>query len=303
MITPTIFSGYNSGSCSFTGEISEEFNPTENDFAIPSLPKKDHLVDNRVYGREISVVTLYHEKWHVEKVRLNYESIYFTIECLSARARDGIAFPIDPRMVHADIDGANRIYKNATNTGWLFAHAEVDHHHERIITLESVMHTLFEDLVHSNLEDVLKKVVGGNNPSPQLGTELLYNYNSQFGALSNYSNIVEFRKECVKWCSEVEKLLHVGQHIQEDDLSIKHQLVRAIKQAKLIWNADTGKARILATIVSQVDAIIARVEADHEIETRWVKAKRIADEAAKRAAAAKAAAEAESEDTSSDTSE
>ena len=282
---------------------------TSFDWDIPSgisLKVKDVIVNipastspfTRVSGTVTNRgwVAVRHEGiWKIEDASIHISTSLLSVLGAENVPHEAMAFPIDPRMKRQDIAGATKIYPNSDNTGWLFAHAEVGDHHERIIKLEAIMHTLFEDLVHSNLEDVLKKVVGGNNPSPQLGTELLYNYNSQFGALSNYSNIVEFRKECVKWCSEVEKLLHVGQHIQEDDLSIKHQLVRAIKQAKLIWNADTGKARILATIASQVDAIIARVEADHEIETRWVKKARLDAEAKKRASA-----EAEASDDSSE---
>lgn len=206
-----------------------------------------------------------------------------------------VAYPIDPRMTKKDIEGANRIYKNADQTGWLFAHAETGHHHERVILLEAIMHTLFEDLIHDRLGDVLKAVIGHNNPRPQIGTELLYTYNAQSGAFANYGNIIDFRKECIKWCSEVEKLLHIGQHIQEDDHALKHQLVRSIEQAKLIWKADTGKKRILAGIESQVNAIIARVETDHEIDTRWVKAKKRADAAAAAAAAAESSDDSETE--------
>ena len=226
------------------------------------------------------------DKWYVKEITATVYPGSLLAGFTEQKHFNAWAVPIDPRMTLDDINGATRIYPNDTNTGWLFAHAHENDHHERVILLEAIMHTLFEDLVHSKLEDVLKKVVGSDNPSPQAGTELLYTYNSQFGSLSNYSNLIAFRQECVKWCSETEKLLHLGQHVQEDDHYLQHQLVRAIKQAKLIWKADTGKARSLATIESQVDAIIARVETDHEIDTRWVKAAKA--EAARKAAEAAA---------------
>lgn len=285
MISPTIITVPIFSAASFSPQIPANYAPTENDFIVQSLGTTTR--ENKTLGW---VALKHSNKWFIEESYIYIGKTSAFIEYESQIKSDAFAYPIDPSMTRQDIEGATEIYPNATNTGWLFAHATEEDHHERVILLEAIMHTLFEDEVHSKLEDVLKKVVGSDNPSPQAGTALLYNYNSQFGSLSNYSNLVEFRKECVKWCSEVEKLLHVGQHIQESDHRLKHQLVRAIKQAKLIWKADTGKARNLATIESQVDAIIARVEADHEIDTRWVKAeKRAKAEAARKAAEAAAA--------------
>ena len=232
-------------------------------------------------------------KWQIRRY-IHTQSLYYSHSDINLYVfhnfegghSEKLAYPIDPRMTHTDITNATYIFPNDTNDGWLFSHAHENDHHERVILLESIMHTLFEDLVHDKLLGVLKAVVGSDNPSPQIGTELLYTYNAQSGQLANYSNLIDFRKECIKWCSEVEKLLHLGQHVQEDNHYLQHQLVRAIEQAKLIWNADTGKKSILASIASEVNAIIARVETDHEIDTRWVKAAKA--EAARKAAEAAA---------------
>lgn len=297
MITPTILHESAYGKCNFFGGTPDGYTSKESDFIINSLPAEDNIIDGTQYGRKVWVAMRGSGVWHVEQAELRHSGGYIEVTCFDKESRDSYAFPIDPRMTRADIEGATEIYANADNTGWLFSHAEVAHHHERIITLESAMVTLFADLEHERLEDVLKVVVGSANPSPPIGTALLYTYNAQLGELSKYSNLVDFRQECVKWCSELEKLLHVGQHVQQDDLYLQHQLVRAIEQAKAIYNADTGKARILASISSEVDAIIARVKTEHVIETRWDKAKRIADEAAKRAAA-ESNSDSGSEDTS-----
>ena len=291
---PTLLFESDDGNCFFEKSFPDGTVLTESDIAIQSMPSKDHI--SRSNRRVIWCAVQHAGVWEAVQFNLSITyNINFALYCHdeeNERRYDFLAFPIDPAMTAKDINGATRIYPNATNNGWLFAHAEVADHHDRIIQLEAIMHTLFEDLVHDRLEDVLQVVIGHNNPSPKIGTELLYTYNAQSGTLSNYSNLVEFRKECVKWCSEVEKLLYVGQHVQENDHTLKHQLVRAINQAKVVWKADTeGKARNLATIEPQVNAIIARVEADHEIETRWVKS-------AKAKAAADAAAAAANSDNS-----
>ena len=293
---PTLLFESKSGNCLFEKSFPDGTVLTESDIAIQSMPSKDSV---EYQGQRVVWCAVQHAGvWQAVQfnlsIRYNTNLALYCHDEENERRWDFVAFPIDPAMTAKDINGATRIYANATNNGWLFAHTEVSDHHDRIIQLEAIMHTLFEDLVHDRLEDVLQAVIGHNNPSPKTGTEFLYTYNAQSGSLANYQNLVEFRKECVKWCSEVEKLLHVGQHVQEDDHTLKDQLVRAINQAKTVWNADKDKARILAGIASQVAAIIARVEADHEIETRWVKA-------AKAKAAADAAAAAANSDSETET--
>ena len=292
---PTLLFESDDGNCFFEKSFPDGTILKASDIAIQSMPSKDSI---KHQGQRVIWCAVQHAGvWQAVQFNLSIAaSRHIALYCHeeeddNERRWDFVAFPIDPAVTAKDINGATRIYPNATNDGWLFAHAEVSDHHDRILTLEAIMHTLFEDLVHDRLEDVLQAVIGHNNPSPPIGTALLYNYNAQSGSLANYQNLVEFRKECVKWCSEVEKLLYVGQHVQENDHTLKHQLVRAINQAKVVWKADTeGKARNLATIEPQVNAIIARVEADHEIETRWVKS-------AKAKAAADAAAAASNSDT------
>ena len=287
MLTATLLDRIVYGDCEFYFDLPKgyTYNPADFFFGDP--------IDKGTW-HEGDVVVCNSGEWEAKIGGAQKQGEKIRVSCHTAIHADKIAFPIDPAMTAKDINGATRIYPNATNDGWLFAHAEVAHHHDRIITLEAVMHTLFEDLVHSKLTDVLKAVVGHNNPSPPIGTALLYNYNAQSGSLANYQTLVEFRKECVKWCSEVEKLLHVGQHVQEDDHTLKHQIVRAINQAKAVWKADTeGKARNLSAIEPQVNAIIARVEAEHEILTRWAKVAR--QEAEKKKAAAASNSETETE--------
>ena len=274
--------------CNFTYYPKEGEKIKPSDFMINIPASTDALPSN--YNLDIEnrgwIAVKRNHTWDVEDADIRPESNpeSFHIACIHWKQdANDLAFPIDPRINRQDIEGATKIFPNTTNDGWLFSHAEVSHHHERIIQLEAVMYTLFEDLVHNKLDSVLKAVIGHNNPRPRLGTELLYNYSAQSGSFSDYSNVIDFRKECIKRCGELEKLLHVGQHVQEDDLYLKHQLARAIKQAKAVWKADTDNARRFAGIESQVDAIIARIETEHEIETRWEKAARIAAEKKKRA--------------------
>ena len=275
-------------SCEFAFQIPEGYVVDKSDFTIGEIVPGQ-------YKDKCNIVVQIYSGWAIEEAYLNVDlddrEIFF--ECVEGTHAERMAYPIDPAMTEKDINGASIIYPNETNTGWLFAHALPAHHDDRIITLEAVMHTLFENLVYDKLDDVLKAVIGHNNPSPKIGTELLYTYQAQSGAYANYGTIRAFQKECVKWCSEVEKLLHVGQHVQEDDHTLKHQLVRAINQAKAVWKADTeGKALSLVAIEGHVNAIIAHVERDHAFETRWVKA-----------AKAKAAADAANSETETTPSE
>lgn len=285
MPQPTLVHENYNEKCAFEHDFIPELTtlPKITDFLIQSLPSRDYLQGETKYGTIGNVPFLLNGKWIIEEAIIRFSTQHVHFYCESSYGSNTCAFPVDPRMTKTDIEDATIIYPNSTNTGWLFAHAEIDHHHERILTLESVMITLFEDLVHNELENTLKTIVNAGSSNQELAGRS--DYNSQLGALSNYSQIVAFRKECVKWCSELEKLLHVGQHVQENNFYLKHQLVRAIKQAIKVWQADANKSRVYATISGQINALIAKIETEHKIETRWEKQ-------ARREAAAKAAADA-----------
>lgn len=286
------------GLCTFYFNGPQGYVLDLSDFIIGDLEPKDKTLSRGMRNGVVAIEMT--DGWRAERVNIYPSPRAATFECSEDKLGLRMAFPVDPNMTEKDVNGATILYPNETNDGWLFAHATPAHHDDRIITLEAVMRTLFEGLIHDQLEDVLKAVIGHNNPSPKIGTELLYTYNAQSGEFTNYSNIIEFRKECVKWCSEVEKRLHIGQHVQEDNHTLKHQLVRAIHQAKAVWKADTeGKARNLEAIEGQVNAIIAHVERDHAFETRWARAARREAEA-KAAKARSDAANSETETTPSE---
>ena len=253
------------------------------DFIIPTLPSENtYYSDGRVRGNKASIAMRVSGKWIVEEAFVSFSKTRVTVECVKYIGRDAYAFPIDPRMTRMDIEGADRIFANSTNDGWLFGHSESDEHHDRAYQLESIMTTLFQDAIDVKMQQVMASIVNPSRSRPIIGDS--GSGGTQRANYIHWDALVRFRKECVKWCLEFEKLLHIGKHIQESDLHIHHQLLRAINQAKRVWTLDQSKKDSLDTISADVTAITAKINTIHTFETRWEKAARREAEAKKAAA-------------------
>ena len=251
------------------------------DFVIQTLPYDKPLVRGVIQSTEGYIAVRIMNTWTIERASITYSNSRVNIDCLKTSSRDVFAYPVDPRMTEMDIEGATKIFPNTANTGWLFSHAEQDHHHDRIFTLQSVMSMLFRDVEDDAIQKYYALAI--NDPT---------NTNRQRGEYSKWTDFVAFRKECLKWCAEYEKLLHIGQHIQESDLHIHDQLLRAIEEAKKVWVRDNSDN--WNSISFEVEKIIAHIKNLHTFETRWEKmARREAEAKAKKAAADAANSESE----------
>ena len=227
-------------------------------------------------------------KWHTVNAYLYYwlsnSEVHFVcvyIDHLHDKNEhfyDKMAFPIDPRMTATDIEGANRIYKNADNTGWLFAHADADDHHDRVFTLKSVITSLFREYEDQALQKLLPLFIGGTSTEEKKREEYTL-----------WKNLTDFRDHCIELCVDREKGLHIGQHIQEDKFHIQQMASLVIRQSVFTWKSKRDKAAAYASIDFFVRKILVDVNTVHNFETRWDRQSRL-DAAAK---AAKEAAESE----------
>ena len=229
------------------------------------------------------------QQWHVEHAEIihHQRSTPSTVlVCTEYAFRGTVAFPIDPRMTREDIEGATQIYQNDEGTGWLFAHADDGHHHDRELQVESIVSDLFEDILSDILTDVMTSIINGHQK------------NQQIARLAKHQHTIGFRKDALSYVRNAERTLHIGQHIQDTDPHYLHKMaLTAISETKRYWQAE--KASEWNAVEFNVDQVITRLTNLHTYETRWDKAARIEAEA--KAAAEKAAAEAEATDTSGDT--
>ena len=278
-MTPQLIHQHPTDNCVFTVPLdSPNADYSLTDYLIPSLP-----ITTEEGEDSIGYIATKSHEWGIEKVRVDENGRYLSFNCYESYPREHMAFPIDSRMTRADIEGAIEIFPNSTNTGWLFRHSESDEHHDRAYQLESIMTTLFQDAIDVKMQQVMASLVNPTQTRPIIGDS--GSGGTQRANYIHWDALVRFRKECVKWCLEFEKLLHIGQHIQESDLHIHHQLLRAINQAKRIWTLDQSKKDSLDTISADVTAITAKINTIHTFETRWEKAARREAEAKKKAAA------------------
>ena len=89
---------------------------------------------------------------------------------------DALALGIDSRMTREDIDGATHIFKNADNTGWLFAHSNTGHHADHELQLMACIDGVFQPYFRQLHVDVID---GANLNIKQRATRL-YSLLSQF---------------------------------------------------------------------------------------------------------------------------
>ena len=273
MIKPTIVNESGFGdSCSFTFPLPQGYVLDKDDFTMNTIEKIAWDVNSAIelYG----IAVLHIGGWEIERGYFIAPTAgYLSIYCTERKHRTAIAFPIDPRMTRADIEGAKKIYPNADDTGWLFAHARPEDHHDRSLVVQAIVSAAFEKAVGDRLNEMFVLIVNDRSSSQQRGK------------LIEYDAIKSFREACIHWVREYEKALHVGEHIQEEGHHYHLVALKSITETKRHWVAE--KADDWSHVGGLVDKIISVMQSGnaHSHETRWDKAKRLAEEAKKAASA------------------
>ena len=259
-MTPAIISQLDP--CIFYYEFPEGYSFDVSDFTFG-----DTRILNKTLVGDI-VVDLY-GSWVLEQADISKDSQGVLFNCSGGSGAYRMAFPIDPSMKEKDINGATIIEPNATNDGWIFAHATKAEHIDRMWLASTAMRTLFEGVMDDKLQQTLASII--NNPQT----------NQQRGVYANWAGILDFKKACTAYCVRFEKLLYLGQHKQQAGLGLRDMLLLCIKHVKGEWQ----KANKYDDVSGDVNGIISALEADHNFETRWEQEARHKAEAAKRAAA------------------
>ena len=82
-------------------------------------------------GHEFEIVPIQAREWFWDEY--NPHRVVHGVEVTPVRGKARellmtVHYPIDPRMAASDVRGATVAYPNASNDGWLFAHADADWH-------------------------------------------------------------------------------------------------------------------------------------------------------------------------------
>lgn len=272
MIKPQILYPSRANSGEFYYQIPEGVTPKLKDFIVnipvstdtPPHPPfhRGWLAVKRVDGWAIedSDIQIYIDNKLVSIILFNNKDI-----------STAIAYPIDLRMTKVDIEGATHIYKNTANTGWLFAHSTIEDHEIREAAIKEVVYLAFEEAVG----DAHIAVVDSSHRN--------YSDIQRSGPIRAYKNIIEFRRACMGHAVKLERDSYLGEHLHVDTRSINKIASKAISEIRQEW--ESKKSAAYNTIRLNVHSIGFELDLSHTYETRWDKAKRIADEAAARAAA------------------
>lgn len=267
--------------CAFQPVISDSYEFDADDFFIANSHSKRKDDSSDIEKFDGKIVVFYLDKWTIENAVAHWDAdadfSRLVIFCESEHNVAGrMPYPIDPAMKEKDINGATIIKPNASNNGWIFAHATKAEHIDRIWIASTAMSSIFDRVMEDKLQQTLASII--NNPQT----------NQQRGVYLKWADMLDFKKDCTAYCVRFEKLLYLGQHKQQSGLNLRDMLLLCIKHVKQEWQKVEDK---FDGVAGDVNGIIAALEADHDFETRWEQEAR-----QKREAAARAAAESGTED-------
>ena len=164
--------------------------------------------------------------------------------------------PIDPRIRVEDVRGATQAYLNGAGTHWLFSHCDDDYHKDKELEIVAVVHSLFNPIIESRLNDVLGF----------LGNTLLNK------AMSKYNLAKSFRDKVVAQVRVNIRELHIGWFHQNPNHSHVHILINqalhtVLKEYKLAGDG--------ARVEDDYQAVLLSLANTHTHETRWDQVARI----------------------------
>ena len=196
-------------------------------------------------------------------------------------------YPIDPRIVEKDVVGANRAWANETNDGWLFAHCDEDHHHDREVSLEDVAISLFQVEINklqidanTKLATLIKRPSDSSAASRELAARV---------KLDNMNSVLIELLSCLK--SDTREK-YIGYYHQNPDESHVHKEI-ADCLGQLIGKGTLSQDAKYLSVGAELRSVIARLRDKHSYEYRWDREARLKAEAAKKAAESETETESE----------
>ena len=284
MVTPIILELNDLGDYSSDGTkaVPKDHATVARDFAIPSLPSA--VVPDNTHSTTGWAALKNEGRWFAVECYFNHGIGFVHTRPKNKKIYDCMALPIDPRMKREDIDGAVDVFLNADNTGWLFGHAGVGHHHDHEINLMAGIDAVMQPMFRQYTVDF---ITGKNAQAKRRASGL-------------YSLLSIFYGEVLGLARTNARAKHLGERHKDThpDTGPLHTEIKAAFDAiKMKWEVDR---RADATKLGTAFTYITNALVIPTPETRWDKAARLEAEAkAKKAKEAAEAAESAS-DSSSD---
>lgn len=172
-------------------------------------------------------------------------------------------YPVDPRIIEADVNGAVRAYKNADNTGWLFSHTEEGTHHDFELNLLGALGGLFKPLFNQYQVDAIQ---AANEEAKNRATGL-------------YVLLSTFYGQAFKEAKKRARAYFLGERHQEPHPGTGYldaDLTAAIETIEARWKNDSPEDLVKLT------AAVAYLKTQLTMptpETRWDRAARLKAEA------------------------
>ena len=170
-------------------------------------------------------------------------------------------YPIDPRLILSDVDGATRAEANADNDGWLFYHTTPAYHYDREVEVRAAIVAAFQP----QIDQLLGTALGAARGSRALATRV------------QWDNLVTIRDRVIT-CAMKEARDHtLGWYQQNPGRSHLHeQVVDCINE--VIRVANLAQDSTYSSVAAEVGHVMTSL-AKHKVETRWDKLARLRAEA------------------------
>ena len=258
---PSIFSPRTDNKdCAFylnipTGEI--KINRSDIFLNVPAStdPPPDNWRNYPEYERGwIAVRRTLKQDWYTLDGIAYIEGRTIVVRATTEDGCDAIALGLDQRLKREDVQDATIIYKE--NDKWLFAHATVEEHHDRILLAETAISTVFEGLLMDRIVRMDVIDIAGRSTS------------NRRGELTILEHITDFRDDCMKLARWNEGQLHIGEHVKNPEEHYIYKMVeKAYDLAIKKWTAE--KPRELNQISNHLKPIGKRLKSRHSFKRRW----------------------------------
>ena len=167
-------------------------------------------------------------------------------------------YPINPRILATDI--YNAVTAGHDSKGWVFWHAHLEEHQERLFQAKALVYSLFQDGLDQRMLDIISVVKTGQEAR----------------AKSKRQTLVDFRDKVIKNIVETDKLNYLGKFRKYPTPMIYAIVSGAISQIKAMYIADEDPDKWLR-VSQDVQPLLDKLQTLPTNPTRWEQVEALKD--------------------------
>lgn len=232
-------------------------------FCIPgTIADHPSGLDNEWYGKGAAFNG---RRFEAVKVDANDSGPYFYFRWLGETPFEALMvfyYPVDPRIIEADVQGATRAYPNADNTAWLFAHTEEGTHHDYELRLLAACDGVFQPFFRQLTVDSFSSVDTARSLAQR-----------RFTLLSEFYGAVVVKARAAA------RQIFLGEREQSPHPTegwLDRDITAAVAAVKADWAAANPSRSPDLSVLSSAIGYVENSLKMPKVETRWDRAARLA---------------------------